>query len=279
MPGGGARGARAAGLGPAFVTVLDEAHAEDAFALLGHDAGAEPATAGTPNARARERGRKDGGRLAGHCAVTSLSTIIKGGSLRSPPAHGCGGSLALASSPAPPPPARPRHGRRRTDHSANAPARALLTRVLTASQRRPASLSLTAARASQGHSSWQAAMNCRGPYCDARARGFRAGAVLSSRDVSPRHQPRAPSFQPSLHRPSRTDLSGLEHVAPSIAISDPTPRRRAAPTGLARLPRDCSNRLHAIVAAQRSPLVLCASSESVARSRGNVHYRWVSPEP
>src|SRR3954469_20906052 len=36
---------------------------------------------------------------------------------------------------------------------------------------------------------------------------------------------------------------GLEHVAPSIATSDPTPRRGASATGLARLPRDCSYRL------------------------------------
>jgi hypothetical protein len=52
-------------------------------------------------------------------------------------------------------------------------------------------------------------MTCRRcHHRDAGAHGVRARAVLSSRDVSPRSQPCAPSFQPSLHRPSRTDLSG-----------------------------------------------------------------------
>ena len=55
----------------------------------------------------------------------------------------------------------------------------------------------------------QAAMNHRRFHDgDARAYGLRAGAVLAIRYVSPPPQPCAPSFQPSLHRPSRTGLSG-----------------------------------------------------------------------
>jgi hypothetical protein len=57
---------------------------------------------GTPHAAALARKDKCVvGRLAGLLRHARRSSV-KGGSLRSPPAPGCGGSLALASSPAPP---------------------------------------------------------------------------------------------------------------------------------------------------------------------------------
>src|SRR3954468_20334555 len=57
---------------------------------------------------------------------------------------------------------------------------------------------------------------------------------------------------------------GLEHVAPSIATSDPTPRRGASATGLARLPRDCSYRLPGALLRLARGVARCATSSACA---------------